>query len=352
MIFYSPRQIRRAFCAVCCIACLAFAPAARPQNFSGQSAPPAQDSAKTIHRAGPTAAHPPASSSQTTAALDGLVRDAGLRHSAFCPLAGCRRYAAQRAIRPNLQRRNFSRRRLPGFFSAARRATTNCALKPKITPRFVLPDLALQANEVVTLEISLVTRRRHGSAASRLPRLPRTWSPRFPAEAQPSFGRASRVFATASIPIPSTSKIFRRTRLPPVADVYNTVSKPLGPLEQPDYRRYSQRGEYVLHQTPLVRPFSTANRLKGDEPIWPERFGQQVFLNITASSGDFFLIAAAFRSSQQRQQSASWQPRFLWQGRASPSSIKRFVSRLIYFTATAGLQARGLAHPRHAGAQP
>src|SRR6266436_1696602 len=75
MIFYSPRQIRRAFCAVCCIACLAFAPRAAA-NFSGQSAPPAQDSAKQSTEQGPPP-RIPRQQSQTTAALDGLVRDAG-----------------------------------------------------------------------------------------------------------------------------------------------------------------------------------------------------------------------------------------------------------------------------------
>src|SRR5260370_7435508 len=45
MIFFSPRQVRRAFCALFCIACLTFAPRAAA-NFSDQCVPPTQDSAK------------------------------------------------------------------------------------------------------------------------------------------------------------------------------------------------------------------------------------------------------------------------------------------------------------------
>jgi hypothetical protein len=147
----------------------------------------------------------------------------------------------------------------------------------------VIPDLALNANEVTTLEISLV---RTGSAEfrSRLPRLP-------------ELGPAS---APASAPAPGSYRELRHRLdsdpnyiaelapeyLPPVADIYNVVPNRWA-LNQPDYRRYPQRGEYPYTKPHWYDPFNR-NRFKGDEPIWPELLGEQIFLNITASSETFF----------------------------------------------------------------
>src|SRR5438094_36582 len=47
-------------------------------------------------------------------------------------------------------------------------------------------------------------------------------------------------------------------------------------------------GKYELHaEAQGYAPFNR-NRWKSDEPIWPERLGQQVFLNLTASAETFF----------------------------------------------------------------
>src|SRR5258708_16699531 len=74
MIFFSPRQVRRAFCALCCIACLTFAP--RPAaNFSDQCVPSVQDSAKQSSELAPPQ-RTPRPQPPTTAALAGLVRHA------------------------------------------------------------------------------------------------------------------------------------------------------------------------------------------------------------------------------------------------------------------------------------
>lgn len=54
----------------------------------------------------------------------------------------------------------------------------------------------------------------------------------------------------------------------------------------PDYRRYSVKGEFPYVQGHLYDPFNR-NILKGDYPIWPEVFGTQTFLNITAVSNTF-----------------------------------------------------------------
>ena len=148
---------------------------------------------------------------------------------------------------------------------------------------FVLPDLALQANEVVTVEISLVSAAAM-EARSRLPRLPEL-GPALSAEAQPSFG-TYREFRHRLDSDSNYVEDISADALPPVADVYNTVPNRWA-LEQPDYRRYPQHGEYVYTKSRWYDPFNH-NRLKGDEPIWLELLGQQVFLNLTASSDSFF----------------------------------------------------------------
>jgi hypothetical protein len=147
----------------------------------------------------------------------------------------------------------------------------------------VLSDLALQPDEVVTLEISLVTVSAM-EARSRLPRLPEL-GPALSAEAQPSFG-TYREFRHRLDSDPAYIENISPDALPPVADVYNTVPNRWA-LEQPDYHRYSQRGEYIYTRPRWYDPFNR-NRFKGDEPIWPELVGQQTFLNITASSESFF----------------------------------------------------------------
>lgn len=148
---------------------------------------------------------------------------------------------------------------------------------------FVLHDLALGPNEVVTLEIFLAPTSTPENA-SRLPRLPE--------------------LGPAPTPIPSPmSGSYRELRhrldsdpnyiqelapdyLPPVGDVYNAVPNRWA-LSQPDYRRYPQRGEYLYTRSRWYDPFNR-NRFKGDEPIWPKLLGQQTFLNITASAESFF----------------------------------------------------------------
>src|SRR6266404_3558385 len=73
MIFFSPRQARRAFCAACCSLFLCFALAGA--DFRNQSAAQTQEGAKQSSVQGPPQ-RIPRQQAQTTAALDGLVRDA------------------------------------------------------------------------------------------------------------------------------------------------------------------------------------------------------------------------------------------------------------------------------------
>ena len=148
---------------------------------------------------------------------------------------------------------------------------------------FVIPDLALTANEVTTLEISLVGTGR-AESRSRLPRLPEL-GPAVPPGSPPVLGsyRELRHRLDAD---PNYIAELAPEYLPPVADIFNAVPNRWA-LNQPDYRRYRQKGEYLYTKPHWYDPFNR-NRFKGDEPIWPEVLGQQIFLNITASSETFF----------------------------------------------------------------
>jgi hypothetical protein len=278
MIFLLPRQIKHAVRAVCCITFLVFPPRAGAK-FARQSVPPAQDSVKQSSEQGP-ARRIPRQQAQSTAALDGLVRDAGSA-GASLPVA-----AAVLTLRNLQSGQNFSASASaegvfrifplpPGHYELRVEAKDHLPL--------VLADLPLQVNEVVTLEISLVVSTTVGSQ-SRIPRLPEL-GPALSAETPPLPGsyRELRQHLDSN---PNYIENISPDTLPPVADVYNTVPNRWA-LEQPDYRRYPQRGEYVYSKSHWYDPFQH-NRYKGDEPIWPELFGQQTFLNITASSETFF----------------------------------------------------------------
>jgi hypothetical protein len=148
---------------------------------------------------------------------------------------------------------------------------------------FVIPDLPLNANEVTTLEISLVSTS-STEFRSRLPRLPELG----PAAA-PGSSAALGSYRELRHRLDSDPNYIVELApeyLPSVADIYNVVPNRWA-LNQPDYRRYPQKGEYLYTKAHWYDPFNR-NRFKGDEPIWPERLGQQIFLNITASSETFF----------------------------------------------------------------
>jgi len=148
---------------------------------------------------------------------------------------------------------------------------------------FLIPDLSLNANEVTTLEVSLV-----GTSSSefrsRLPRLPELGPAVAPGSSPPPGGYRELRHRLDSDP--NYIAELAPEYLPPVADIYNAVPNRWA-LNQPDYRRYSQKGEYLYTKAHWYDPFNR-NRFKGDEPIWPEVLGQQMFLNITASSETFF----------------------------------------------------------------
>ena len=114
---------------------------------------------------------------------------------------------------------------------------------------FTLADLAIQPNEVVTLEISLASTATP-EVRSRLPRLPELGPPP-PATEVATLG-SYRVFRHRLDSDPAYIQELAPDYLPPVADVYNSVPNRWA-LSQPDYRRYPQKGEYHVHALALVR---------------------------------------------------------------------------------------------------
>src|SRR5277367_1897321 len=148
---------------------------------------------------------------------------------------------------------------------------------------FKIADLALNANEVTTLVISLIAIS-SAELSSRLPRLPEL-GPAVAAGSSPTPGSYSELRHRLDSD-PNYISELAPEYLPPVADIYNVVPNRWA-LNQPDYRRYARKGEYPYTQPHWYDPFNR-NRFKGDEPIWPEVLGQQIFLNFTASSETFF----------------------------------------------------------------
>jgi hypothetical protein len=144
---------------------------------------------------------------------------------------------------------------------------------------FALSELALNPNEIVALEISLATESAT-EQTSRLPRLPEL-GPAIPPSAVTASG-SYHLFRRRLDADPNYVLNPLPEPLPPVADVFSQVPN-RWELVQPDYKRYAHGGEYIYTRPRWYDPFNR-NRWKGDEPIWPSAFGQQVFVNFTGSS--------------------------------------------------------------------
>lgn len=267
------RAVAAAYCS-----CFCFSLGLEARMLSGQGSQ-AQSSAKESREQGPQQ-RIPRQQAQNTAALDGFVRDASSANNPL-PIPGT-----------VLTLRNLESGKVFHAGSSAEGVFRLFPLPPgKYELRaeaqnyapFSLADLTLRPNEVLTLEISLAS---SGPAPtnSRLPRLP-DLGPRSPAAAAIPTG-SYRELRHRLDSDPDYVENTSFEMLPPVADVYNAVPNRWA-FQQPDYRRYSQNGEYVYVKPRWYDPFNR-NRFKGDEPIWPQLFGQQVFLNLTASAETFF----------------------------------------------------------------
>ncbi len=163
-------------------------------------------------------------------------------------------------------------------------------------------DLRLDAGDVVTVELTLAPSSTAAAAASRLPRMPELGPPAPAAEAPPAFA-SYRELRRRPDAEPG-QEIVTPEILPPSQEVFLTMPDRWN-IAMPEWNRYGRSGEY-----PYVRvshwwdPFNR-NRLKGDDPI----FGQQTFLNITATTG-YVRRRAAGSGDEQHHLGATRQQRF------------------------------------------
>ena len=253
---------------------------------SAQESAPTQQSASggqaTVQKSSEpaTAQRIPRQQALTTAAVDGVLREA-ISGNESRPVA-----AAQLTLR-HLQSGQLVRAAssVEGVFRILLLSPGHYEFRVEAEgfAPFLIPDLSLNANEVTTLEISLVSTS-STEFRSRLPRLPEL-GPAAATGASPALG-SYRELRHRLDSDPNYIAELAPEYLPPVADIYNAVPNRWA-LNQPDYRRYPQKGEYLYTKPHWYDPFNR-NRLKGDEPIWPEVLGQQIFLNLTASSETFF----------------------------------------------------------------
>lgn len=270
------RRLPRAICCVVALLALVLPASAWSSRPAGH-----QQSSVTVQQSqGATPLRIPRQQAATASAVDGIVRDAGFA-GVTLPVSG-----AHLTLRDLQSGRTFtSAASGEGVFRIFPLPPGRYELRveAKDYAPFAIPELTLQPGEIVTLEISMVTVAA-AEARSRLPRLPEL-GPALSAEAPPSFG-AYREFRHRLDSDPNYVENPAPDSLPPAADVYNLVPNRWS-LPQPEYKRYSQKGEYIYTRSRWFDPFNR-NRFKGDQPIWPRVLGQQVFLNVTASSETFF----------------------------------------------------------------
>jgi hypothetical protein len=151
-----------------------------------------------------------------------------------------------------------------------------------------IAELTLNANEVLTLQLLLSPPATSAEPHSRLPRL-QELGPPAPPTPDTSSAALTAIYRELRHRLDSDPNYIAELApeaLPPTGDVFNLVPNRWA-LQQPDYRRYAHRGEYLYTKAHWFDPFNR-NRLKGDQPIWPSLLGQQTFLNLTASSETFF----------------------------------------------------------------
>jgi hypothetical protein len=222
----------------------------------------------------------PRQQAQANAALDGAVRS-GSATGARVPVAGAT--LTLQNLASNAKVEYFANGE--GVFRIFPLAPGDYSLHVQATgySSFVLEKIMLHANEVLTIEISLLAQP-NNDVRSRLPRLPELGAP-LSAESLASSG-SHREFRHRLDSDPNYVLNPLPESLPPAADVFATVPDRWA-LQQTEYKRYSSPGEYIYTKPRWYDPFNR-NRLKGDQPIWPDRFGQQVFFNLTATSDTSF----------------------------------------------------------------
>jgi hypothetical protein len=251
---------------------LSAASAQQPQTTSSAAA------AQQSREAGPPS-RIPRQQAFLAAALEGLVREQ-VSEAAARPLPAAKIQLCELATGKVVATRSSGDGTFrilllaPGAYQASVEADGYATLQ--------IASLALNANEVLTLEIFLVSSANVASR-SRLPRQPELGPP-LPAEAA-SIAGSDHEFRHRLDSDPNYILELAPYVLPPAAQVFSPVPDRWA-LPQPDYRRYSAPAETIYAKPHWYDPFNR-NRFKGDEPIWPELFGQQVFLDFTGSAETF-----------------------------------------------------------------
>jgi hypothetical protein len=274
MLHFAPTDTR-VFSAGVCL-CLAFTPALWSQKQTPKSTP--APSVKMFSEPA-LPQRIPREQALTTAALEGVVREQ-MSSLSMRPVAGAR--LSLRSTQTDQSTTVISSGdgvfRIfplsPGAYELRVEATGYSSLS------IVIPSL--NANEVLTLEIFLELSS-VAEVRSRLPRQAELGPPLSPGTA-PKQG-TYRELRHRLDSDPNYILELSPEALPPAADVFNTVPN-RWQLSQPSYRRYADQGESVYVQPHWYDPFNH-NRFKGDEPIWPELFGQQVFLDFTGTAETF-----------------------------------------------------------------
>jgi hypothetical protein len=251
---------------------------AAPIFAAAQEPKAAPPSVNVTQEAGPPK-RIPRQQALTSSAVDGVVREQ-ISEGVYRPVAGAR-----------IQLKNLQTGQVlsaqaagDGVFRIVPVVPSSYELEVQAAgyAAFRVAALAANADEVLTLEITLVPAVMV-ELRSRLPRQPEL-GPALPAETPASLG-SYREFRHRLDADPNYILELAPDVLPPVADVFNAVPNRWA-LEQPDYRRYAPQGEYIYVKPHWYDPFNR-NRFKGDEPIWPEFLGQQVFFNFTGSAETF-----------------------------------------------------------------
>jgi hypothetical protein len=258
--------------------------------FSAHAFPKQQ--AQQSQEAGP-AVRIPRQQAQITAALDGVVRSGSATSSSRSPVSGALLTLRNAATKVTTQVAANGE----GVFRVFPLLPGDYALQVHAEgfAEFALERLTLHANEVLTLEISLLPAATI-ELRSRLPRLPELGPP--PAQAAEVLSEVIANFAIRMDSDPNYVLNPAPQSLPPAGRCLCDGAGSLGAAAT-EYRRYSAPGEYVYTKPRWYDPFNR-NRFKGDEPIWPSLLGQQVFLNITATSTRPSTRASSFAEQRQR----------------------------------------------------
>jgi hypothetical protein len=138
-------------------------------------------------------------------------------------------------------------------------------------------DLRLNAGDVVTVELTLTPSSAAAAPASRLPRMPELGPP-VPANQSGATVASYRELRRRPDAEPG-QELVAPELLPPAREVFLAMPDRWN-VAMPEWNRYGRSGEYpYVRKSHWWDPFNR-NRLKGDQPI----FGQQTFLNITATA--------------------------------------------------------------------